>query len=179
MKFAGGQAGRRLVCLSLCCLGVLWPKPICWAKPACFHFSCMDAEPGQELRGLWSGLYGPYGVEMLTDSYTKDDILATKIIGSVSLSSVLFAQFVLLSNLLHRTLTFCSLLNSVYFSLLHKCSLPTPMFNSAFSGPNKMSHSSHFHEIVNGSRLVSMINADWVACSAMQDIVGTSIMGFK
>ncbi len=168
-----------MVCLSLCCLGVLWPKPICWAKPACFHFSYMDAEPGQKLRGLWSGLYGPYGVEMLTVSYTKDDILATKIIGSVSLSSVLFAQFLLLSNLLHRTLTFCSLLNSVYFSLSQKCSLPTTMFNSAFSGPNKMSHLSHFYEIVNGSRLVSMINSDWVACSAMQDIVGTSIMGFK
>lgn len=77
---------------------------------------------------------------------------ATKIIGSVSLSSVLFAHFVLLSNLLHRTLTFCSLLNSAYFSLSHKCSLPTTMFNSAFSGPNKMSHLSHFYEIVNGSR---------------------------
>lgn len=122
----------------------------------------MDAETGQELRGLWSGLYGLYGVEMLTVSYTKNDILVTKIIGSVSLSSVLFAQFVLLSNLLHRTLTFCSLLNSVYFSLSHKCSLPTTMFNSAFSEPNKMSHLSHFYEIVNGSTLVSMINSDWV-----------------
>jgi hypothetical protein len=139
----------------------------------------MDAEPGQELRGLWSGLYGPYGVEMLTVSYTKEDILATKIIGSVSLSSVLFAHFVLLSNLLHRTLTFCSLLNSVYFSLTHKCSLPITMFNSAFRGPNEMSHLSHFYEVVNGSRLVSMMNSDWVTCFAMQDIVGTSIMGFK
>jgi hypothetical protein len=53
------------------------------------------------------------------------------------------------------------------------------MFNSAFSGPNKMSHLSHFYEIVNGSRFFFiMINSDWVACSAMQDIVGTSTMGF-
>ncbi|KAH9534750.1 hypothetical protein CY35_17G020200 [Sphagnum magellanicum] len=47
----------------------------------------MDAETGQELRGFWSGLYGPYGVEMLTVSYTKNDIFVTKIIGDQNVPS--------------------------------------------------------------------------------------------
>jgi hypothetical protein len=47
--------------------------------------SGIDAQPGQELRGLWSAVYGPHGLGIVTVSYTKDNIVATKILGSFSL----------------------------------------------------------------------------------------------
>jgi hypothetical protein len=54
-------------------------------RSAYAKLSGIDAQPGQELRGLWSALYGPHGLEIVTVSYTKDNIVATKILGSVSL----------------------------------------------------------------------------------------------
>lgn len=54
-------------------------------RDAYTKLSGIDAQPGQELRGLWSALYGPHGLEIVTVSYTKDNIVATKILGSVSL----------------------------------------------------------------------------------------------
>ncbi|CAK9234836.1 unnamed protein product [Sphagnum troendelagicum] len=50
-------------------------------RSAYAKLSGIDAQPGQELRGLWSAVYGPHGLEIVTVSYTKDNIVATKILG--------------------------------------------------------------------------------------------------
>lgn len=36
---------------------------------------------GKELIGLWSGIYGPHGVEIINISYRDEDIVGTKILG--------------------------------------------------------------------------------------------------
>jgi hypothetical protein len=41
-----------------------------------------EVRPDQELAGLWSGVYGPHGREILLVTYTDDDrITATKMLG--------------------------------------------------------------------------------------------------
>lgn len=40
-----------------------------------------EPKPGQELAGLWSGMYGPHGLEIVKVSYTNDEIIANKILG--------------------------------------------------------------------------------------------------
>lgn len=37
--------------------------------------------PGRELSGLWSGVYGPHGLEVAHVSYTDQEIVATKVLG--------------------------------------------------------------------------------------------------
>lgn len=47
-----------------------------------------EPSPGQELAGLWTGLYGTHGWEILTISYTDDQfIVATKVIGDANVPS--------------------------------------------------------------------------------------------
>ncbi|KAJ7567478.1 hypothetical protein O6H91_02G149800 [Diphasiastrum complanatum] len=40
-----------------------------------------EAKPGQELAGLWSGVYGPHGLEVVVVSYKENEIIATKVLG--------------------------------------------------------------------------------------------------
>ncbi|GLJ28379.1 hypothetical protein SUGI_0558360 [Cryptomeria japonica] len=40
-----------------------------------------EPKPGQELAGLWSGMYGPHGLEIVKVSYTNDEIIANKLLG--------------------------------------------------------------------------------------------------
>eukprot|EP01018_Ginkgo_biloba_P007089 Gb_39127 [translate_table: standard] len=40
-----------------------------------------EPKSGQELAGLWSGIYGPHGLEIVNVSYTNDEIIATKLLG--------------------------------------------------------------------------------------------------
>uniref|UniRef100_A0A0D6QZC7 F-box domain-containing protein n=1 Tax=Araucaria cunninghamii TaxID=56994 RepID=A0A0D6QZC7_ARACU len=51
-----------------------------------------EPKPGRELAGLWSGIYGPHGLEIVNVSYTDDEIVATKLIGdpNVPCSEVTF-----------------------------------------------------------------------------------------
>lgn len=44
-------------------------------------FKVDEPKPCQELAGLWSGIYGPHGVEVVNVSYTDEEIIATKLLG--------------------------------------------------------------------------------------------------
>lgn len=47
-----------------------------------------EASPGKELTGLWTGLYGPHGWEILTISYVDDQfVVGTKVIGDPNVPS--------------------------------------------------------------------------------------------
>ncbi|CAM6129346.1 unnamed protein product [Calypogeia fissa] len=47
-----------------------------------------EPSPEQELTGLWTGLYGPHGWEILNVSYTEDDVIVgTKVIGDPNVPS--------------------------------------------------------------------------------------------
>eukprot|EP00249_Psilotum_nudum_P013608 c24422_g1_i1 orf=87-1529(-) len=40
-----------------------------------------EPEVDKELSGLWSGLYGPHGLEIINVSYTNEEIVGTKVLG--------------------------------------------------------------------------------------------------
>ncbi|KAH9292766.1 hypothetical protein KI387_042052, partial [Taxus chinensis] len=39
-----------------------------------------EPKPGQELAGIWKGIYGPHGLELVNVTYTNDEIVATKLL---------------------------------------------------------------------------------------------------